>query len=232
MKRITNHPIIPEQKERTLVSFQFEGKQLQGYEDEMVSSALFANDIKEFSVHRKGDAPQGIFCASGQCAQCTVIIDGVPLKSCVTPLKEGMVIKKMIHVPELPKDDSPLHNYETKIFNCDVLIVGAGPSGLTASIELAKLGFRVILVDDKDRLGGKLVLQTHKFFGSEEDCYASTRGTDIATILENEVRSYPSIEIFTESAVVGIYKDQKAGLFVENKHYVIVEFKSIIVATG
>lgn len=54
-------------------------------------------------------------------------------------------------------------------------MVGAGPSGITAAIELADAGYSVILVDDKDHLGGKLVLQTHKFFGSMADCYAGTR---------------------------------------------------------
>ena len=42
--------------------------------------------------------------------------------------------------------------------------------------------FQTLLVDDKDRLGGKLVLQTHKFFGSIEDCYAGTRGIDIGAM--------------------------------------------------
>jgi len=45
----------------------------------------------------------------------------------------------------------------------------------------------VLLVDDKHRLGGKLVLQTHSFFGSVADCYAGTRGIDIASILEEEL---------------------------------------------
>lgn len=41
------------------------------------------------------------------------------------------------------------------------LIIGGGPAGLAAAYELAKLGEKVLIVDDKDRLGGKLVLQTH-----------------------------------------------------------------------
>lgn len=44
-----------------------------------------------------------------------------------------------------------------------VLIIGGGPSGLSAAMELAKLGIKSLLVDDKSALGGKLVLQTHRF---------------------------------------------------------------------
>ncbi len=232
MARIEKHPVINSQEKRTLVEFSFDGKKLTGYEGEPVSSALFANGIKEFSIHQKGDAHQGIFCANGQCAQCTVMIDGMPLKSCVTPLKSGMVIESLKYVPEIPKDDSPLKNYETRVINTDVLVVGGGPSGLTASIELAKLGFSVVLVDDKKDLGGKLVLQTHKFFGSEEDCYAGTRGVDIAKILENDVESYKNITVLREASVVGIYKDKKAGVFIQNKNYALIDFEGMIVSAG
>ncbi len=232
MQRVTNHPILQIPEERKLVKFNFNGQELQGYEGEMVSSALISNGIKEFSLHRRGDAPQGIFCANGQCSHCTVIIDGFPLKSCVTPLEEGMDVRTLKHLPELPPDDRPFTHYEKKIKKCDVVVIGGGPSGLTASIELAKLGFKVILVDDKEDLGGKLLLQTHKFFGSIEDCYAGTRGIDIAKILEADVSSLPNIEVLTGAAVIGVFKDRRIGVFVNNKDYLLIEFEGMIVSAG
>ena len=78
----------------------------------------------------------------------------------------------------------------------DVLVVGGGPAGLGAAKELAALGLSVAIADDKESLGGKLVLQTHKFFGSEADCYAGTRGFDIARKLEAELRADPRVAIF------------------------------------
>lgn len=232
MKRISKHPVLDIPADRKEVKFTFNGTEMKGFEGEMVSSALFANGIQEFSIHKKGDAPQGIFCANGMCSQCTVIIDGMPLKSCVTPLHDGMDVQTLRHFPELPADDSRIRGFEKKTVVCDVLVIGGGPSGLTSAIELAKLGFRVVLVDDKDRLGGKLLLQTHKFFGSEEDCYAGTRGNDIGKILEAEVRSFKNVKIFTETAIVGIFKDRKAGLFVENSKYVLVDFQGLVISAG
>ena len=38
------------------------------------------------------------------------------------------------------------------------MIIGGGPAGLSAAIELGKLGVNALLVDDKHRVGGKLVL--------------------------------------------------------------------------
>lgn len=176
MTRIEKHPVLEVPQGQKVVEFTFDGRKMTGYEGEAVSSALFANGVRQFSVHRHGNAPQGIFCANGQCSQCTVIIDGLPQKSCITPLKAGMKIETLNGVPKLAEDDRPVGHTERRNESCDVLVVGGGPSGLNATIELAQLGFNVILVDDKARLGGKLLLQTHKFFGSEEDCFAGTRG--------------------------------------------------------
>lgn len=231
MKRISKHPVL-EPKEGKEVSFTFDGKEMTGFENEMVSTALFANGITEFSIHPKDDRPQGIFCANGQCSQCTVIIDGIPLKSCVTPLKDGMTINTLKHLPDLPEDSKPLGGIEKKEMDCDVLVIGGGPAGLTSTIELAKLGFKIILVDDKDVLGGKLVLQTHKFFGSQEDSFAGTRGYEIGEILEKEVRSYENVTVLAESSVVGIFKDKKAGIFLENKNYALVNFEGLVISAG
>ncbi|MGD9707339.1 MAG: FAD-dependent oxidoreductase, partial [Candidatus Delongbacteria bacterium] len=149
MKRITAHPVL-EVKTRQEVDFTFDGHPVKGLEGEPVSSALFANGIKQFSIHKKDDAPQGIFCANGQCSQCTVIIDGMPLKSCVTPLKAGMDVRTLVHIPELPHDDEPGLLSRIETLKTDVVVIGGGPSGLTSAIELAKLGFDVTIVEDKE----------------------------------------------------------------------------------
>lgn len=232
MSRIPKHPVLDVPPLETPLSFTFDGRPMSGREGEMLSSALIAHGVREFSIHRVGDAPQGIFCANGQCSQCTVIVDGFPQKSCITPLKQGMVVETLHHLPALPADDSPLGSSSKRVRDCDVLVIGGGPSGLTSTLELARLGFKVLLVDDKDRLGGKLVLQTHKFFGSVADCWAGTRGTDIARILETQVRAEHGVEILLNASVVGIFRDGKAGIFVDNKHYELVAFKGLILSAG
>ena len=46
--------------------------------------------------------------------------------------------------------------YERRFAHCDVLVVGAGPSGLSAALAAGRSGARVILVDDGAALGGSL----------------------------------------------------------------------------
>ena len=53
-----------------------------------------------------------------------------------------------------------------KIERFDLIIVGAGPSGLSAGIEAAKRGMKVVVFDENARPGGQLFKQIHKFFGS------------------------------------------------------------------
>jgi sarcosine oxidase subunit alpha len=92
----------------------------------------------------------------------------------------------------------------------DIAIVGGGPAGLCAAIAASKLGAKVALIDDNDRLGGQLVKQTHKFFGSKRH-FCGTRGMDIATILEQELRALPA-EILPGTSVVGLYGAGRAAV--------------------
>ncbi len=232
MDRIVQHPILSVPTDRKTVKFYFNDQEFEGFEGEVVSSALIANGIQTFAIHHKGDTPQGLFCANGQCSHCTLIINGLPQKSCITPLKAGMRVQTLHHIPEIPADPRPLGQLSKNELNCDVLVIGAGPSGITAALDLAGMGYDVIIADDKERPGGKLLLQTHKFFGSIEDCYAGTRGVDIATQLESELHANPNIRLLTNAAVVGIYKDRKAGLFINNKNYHIVAFNGLVVSAG
>jgi NADPH-dependent 2,4-dienoyl-CoA reductase/sulfur reductase-like enzyme/Fe-S-cluster-containing hydrogenase component 2 len=232
MYRISDHPVADALPDRPSVAFSFDGQSYRGYRGEAISSALFANGIRTFSEHPKDGQAQGIFCANGQCSQCSLIVDGIMRKACVTPLAEGMDLRTARGLPELLADDEPAGKSAVRRISAEVLVIGAGPSGLAAAAELAELGLDVVLCDDKDTMGGKLVLQTHKFFGSEEDCYAGTRGYDIAKILDKKVRSYPNVRILSNSPVLGIYKDRAAGVYENYKSYLLIDFKALVVAAG
>ena len=228
--RITKHPII-EIPQRTEVTFTWNGQQMSGYEGEMISSALFANGIHIFGRHPKDHSPQGIFCANGQCSQCLVMADSLPVKSCMTPLKKSMQVESVEGLPKIPADDRLPQTTEAAIKEVDVLVIGGGPAGLSAAIELGKHNVDTLLVDDKDRLGGKLVLQTHKFFGSVEDSHAGTRGFEIGNILQQELAALPSVDIWLNTTVVAVFCDKVVGV-VKNNQYWKIKPRILLVATG
>ena len=231
MEEITNHPIL-EISEKREISFNFDGKELIGYDGMVISSALFLNKIKTFGHHVKDSSPQGIFCANGQCSQCNVIANGVSVKACMTPLKKGMVIESCNGLPELPASDKPISTRDPKILSTEVLVIGAGPAGLSATKMLGEKNIDVILIDDKNLLGGKLVLQTHKFFGSQEDVYAGKRGINIAKILSNSVLTLNSVKVWLNSVCLAIYSDGLIGILKENKEYILIHPKNLLIATG
>ncbi|NPV86718.1 MAG: FAD-dependent oxidoreductase [Anaerolineae bacterium] len=229
--RITGHPILPGLTDEW-VDFTWRGQKLTARKDEMIASALFANGIRIFGRHPKDHAPQGIFCANGQCAQCLVLADGKPVKACMTPVKAGMAVEPVESLPELPRVASPPHVREIETLEIPVLIIGGGPAGMSAAIQLGQRGIKVLLVDDKNRLGGKLVLQTHRFFGSINAVYAGTRGIDIATRLENEVRQFQSVEIWLDSTALAVFSDHKVGILREGKEYVLIKPQVLLNAAG
>jgi thioredoxin reductase len=61
----------------------------------------------------------------------------------------------------------------------DLVVVGAGPAGLSAACEAAELGLRPVVLDENERGGGQLNKQIHKFFGSGAHG-AGRRGFEIA----------------------------------------------------
>ncbi len=235
MHRIDQHPILPIPT-RTRISFTWKGQALEAFEGETFSSALFAAGVHVFGHHAKDGAAQGIFCANGQCAQCLVLADGIPVKSCMELVRPGVRVEPVEGLPELPRVDAGaaarIAPEPIETVRVPVLIIGGGPAGLSAAIELGKRGIPTVLIDDKHRLGGKLVLQTHRFFGSIEAVFAGTRGIDIATRLESEVRSFPSVRVWLQSAALAVFSDRKVGVLVEGRTYVLVEPEVLLVTSG
>lgn len=111
----------------------------------------------------------------------------------------------------------------------DLIIIGAGPSGLSAAIEAARRGLRVVVFDENERPGGQLFKQIHKFFGSKEH-KAKIRGFRIGEDLLKEADE-AGVEVVLNAVVIGLYQDKEitVKLGEQIRHY---KGDAIIVATG
>ena len=115
--------------------------------------------------------------------------------------------------------------------NKELIIIGGGPAGLTAAKMAAEAGCQVLIIERSPALGGQLIKQTHKFFGSELT-YAKTRGFDIAKLLIDDVMKFKDkIEIMCDATVVGLYPNHEITVYQKG---VYSKFKAtaIITATG
>ena len=229
--RLKNHPILQINRGKK-VHFFWKNRSFTAFENETIASALIANGIYIFGKHPKDKSPQGIFCANGQCAQCLILVNGKPVKSCMEKVREGIHTSPLENYYKLPQVKQNFKFTRIHELTIPILIIGGGPAGLSAAIELGKLGIKTILIDDKNKLGGKLILQTHRFFGSSEAVFAGMRGIDIAQKLEGELREYPDVDIWLNSTALAVFSDKKIGILKNNKQYILVNPKIILVASG
>lgn len=88
---------------------------------------------------------------------------------------------------ESVKYDEPLEKIPTQVKN-SVLVVGAGISGITSAVSLAKQGMKVTLIEKKPAVGGAMV-QVGKVFSPEkvtEDCAACLLNPVINEMVHNK----------------------------------------------
>lgn len=167
-------------------------------------------------------------------------VNGVPnVRTCIAPLKYDIKVETQGKFADLP-DAKFIVNPKGK-FDVDIFVVGAGPAGICATIEAANLGASVLLVDENLCIGGQLIKQTHKFFGSKYE-KAGTRGIQIAKDLENELENLKKkgkVTLMLESTVIGYYegkkKKHKFGVIKREDYKSIlyeIDCKAVIFACG
>lgn len=114
--------------------------------------------------------------------------------------------------------------------NKEFVIIGAGPAGLCAALEAARHGVDVMLIDENDRPGGQLFLQTHKFFGSRHHL-AGVRGFQIACDLLAEAQEY-GLDVWLNSTVWGLFPDNRVAFAIDDEEQDSVVAEYVLVASG
>lgn len=111
----------------------------------------------------------------------------------------------------------------------DMIVVGAGPAGLSSAIEASKRGMHVIVYDENAKPGGQLFKQIHKFFGSKEH-KAKIRGFRIGEELLDEASAL-GVEVVLNAIVTGIFPEKEVTVKI-GEHIEHVKGDTILIATG
>jgi thioredoxin reductase len=116
----------------------------------------------------------------------------------------------------------------------ELIVIGSGPSGLTAAIEAAKNKVKVLLIDENIKAGGQLFKQIHKFFGSIAH-YSGIRGLNIGENLLKKAEE-EGVKVLLNRIVIGLFKGKKVvlkqGLDNKGKNIEIFEADKIVIASG
>ena len=226
MREIKDHPILQFSHGKEL-AFNFQGKTIKSYEGETVAMALYRTGIDIFSESPKLQRPRGMFCAIGKCSSCMMRVNGIPnVRTCILPVKEGMVVEKQDGLGKIP---TQIEKFPKPIeMNKEIVIIGSGPAGLSAANTFKEFNADVLIIEQMPELGGQLVKQTHKFFGSEKE-KAGTRGFEIARELIKNIKG-STISCLTNSTAFAI-DNNTVGVFEDNQ-YIKISAKYLLIATG
>ncbi len=85
----------------------------------------------------------------------------------------------------------------------DLLVVGAGPAGLSAALAAARQGKRVILIENDHRLGGRLLSENGQISGQSHLNWVESVTTELAT--------HDNVTILTRTALFGVYDGRTLG---------------------
>lgn len=115
-------------------------------------------------------------------------------------------IRKAAGLGVSPSEQDP-DRYEHVNRHCDVLVIGAGPAGLMATLTAARSGARVIIAEDTAHLGGHVLSldpQGHQIDGQLPQSWVSRVETKLANL--------PNVTVLKRTCAFGYYIDNFIGL--------------------
>ncbi|MEP2603967.1 MAG: 2Fe-2S iron-sulfur cluster-binding protein, partial [Paraglaciecola sp.] len=132
---------------------------------------------------------------------------GFYYKTFMFPQSMWMSYEKMIRKgaglgcsPLQPDPDS----YDKLNHHCDVMVVGAGPAGLSAALAAARAGARVIIADEQNEMGGSLLCSTELIDGTAAAVWLVSTLTALA---END-----NVLLLPRSTAFGYYDQNYIGI--------------------
>ncbi|GHG53452.1 sarcosine oxidase subunit alpha [Sinomonas cellulolyticus] len=162
------HPVGGRTTERidrsTPLTFTVDGTEYTGFAGDTVASALLANGVVETGPSMYLRRPRGILAAGVEEPNALLTVkdrgaggvNETMLPATVVELTDGLDATYLSGLGTLdPRQDTAV--YDKKHVHTDVLVIGAGPAGLSAAREAAATGARVILIDDQPEVGGSLL---------------------------------------------------------------------------
>jgi len=141
-------------------------------------------------------------------------------------------IRRMAGLGKAPTEPDP-DRYEVRNLHCDVLVIGAGVTGLKAALEAAHAGARVVLVEQDRLLGGQALWD-----GSVVE---SSPATDWIGARTHELDELPGVTLLRRTTAVGCYDHNVLALSERNhppragmprERYWIARAGRVVLATG
>ena len=250
------------------VEFRFEGRIYRGFFGDVLSSALWACDVRLLGRSFKYHRPRGIYSLAGHDAN--VIVEDshrTNIRGDTLAIHAGLDVHSVNTIGGLEKDRLGItekfsaflpvgfyykafhtprrlfafcENQMRKVAGlgkintrndrprspkdyafCDLLVVGAGPAGLSAAVAAGEQGLDVLVVDEQPRPGGSLTWQWAR------DARA---GQHMSRLLDR-IAALEKVQLRCGTLAAGCYADQWIAL-VDSERLTKLRAKSMVFATG
>lgn len=210
------------------LTIMFNGEALQALPGETIAAALARKNIVAIREDAQGDK-RGLWCGMGACYECVVQVNGKgSQRSCMTLVQDGMEVKSQHAVKNQMQALTPLPQHTAaETLDCDLLVLGAGPAGLSAARMAASTGARVIVIDERPQSGGqffKPLATSHTLLGKApqqwrdgEELLAKTKAAGANILQQATVWA-----AFSPHEIGVIYQDQM----------LLIRPNQLIIATG
>ncbi|MGW0083020.1 2Fe-2S iron-sulfur cluster-binding protein [Streptomyces sp. NPDC003393] len=186
----------------TTLSFTFDGRTYSGHPGDTLASALLANGVHHVANSITYGRPRGVLAAGVEEPNALVQIEAPfpePMLTATTvELHDGLVARGLSGRGRLRAAPDPAR-YDTMHAHCDLLVVGAGPAGLAATLTAARSGARVILVDELPWPGGSLLGSRELLDGRPATEWVGDVVADLGTC--------PDVRVLRRTTAFGHYDD-------------------------
>ncbi len=133
--------------------------------------------------------------------------------------------------PSAPDPD----RYERMHAHCDVLVVGAGPSGLAAALTAARAGARVVLADQQAEPGGHLLDRSAEIDGRPALDWVASAMTMLSAMPEVTILRRATVEGAYDHGLFGIVQRLTDAVPAEGQprqRYWQLRARQVVLATG
>ena len=225
----------------TTLNFTFNGQHFTGHPGDTLASALLAAGQQQITTSIKLGRPRGIAAAWAEDPCGLVQIEHPypePMVLATTiELYDGLVARGIPGQGRLILEPDPAR-YDAVHQHVDVLVIGAGPAGLTAALTAARAGARVALIDEQSEAGGSLLSTAETLDGVPADQWVRAAAAELA--------GYPDVLHLQRTTAFGSYDDgfvlalqrrtdhlgARAPKNLSRQRIWRLRAKSIVVATG
>jgi len=194
---------------------------------ETVAAALSRQDQVAIRQTEEG-SHRGLWCGMGSCYECVVQVEGAGIqRSCMTLVEDNMRISTSLHRRSPAPGNLPVTSQPPVISECDLLVIGAGPAGLSAALSAARCGARVKVLDERPQTGGqffKPLAASHQYRGELPSQWAEGKK------LADDVRD-AGVEIIQSAIVWAAFSADEIAATIQGIPHVIRP-RQLIIAAG